>query len=188
MAENNDFKVDGYVFGTQEDADLAKSEKTKIERIEEKINYNDSSMVNAVLKKALENRTFKTPIGYEYLRKLQKIAHNNPPVDEEIPDIPFYGTFNLRGSTSPATQKVTPSIKIPPKQKKDIIGKRASLILNLVLVALVCALFIITMKGSTPNILNYEKALQNRYAEWNQELSDREEAIREKEKELLINE
>jgi flagellar capping protein FliD len=44
------------------------------------------------------------------------------------------------------------------------------------------------MKGSTPNILNYEKALQNRYAEWNQELSDREEAIREKEKELLINE
>jgi hypothetical protein len=188
MAENNDFKVDGYVFGTQEDADLAKSEKTKIERIEEKINYNDSAMVNAVLKKAIENRTFKTPVGYEFLRKLQRIAHNNPPIDEEVPDIPYYGTFNLRSTTSPAAQKVTPSIKIPPKQKKEIISRKASAILNIVLIALVCALFAITINGSTPNILNYEKALQNRYAEWEQQLSDREEAIREKEKELLINE
>jgi hypothetical protein len=49
-------------------------------------------------------------------------------------------------------------------------------------------MFVISMTGSSPTILNYEKAVQNRYAEWEKELSDRESVIREKEKELLINE
>ena len=42
--------------------------------------------------------------------------------------------------------------------------------------------------GSRPTILNYEKALQNRYASWEQELNDRENAVREKERQLMLDE
>jgi hypothetical protein len=49
-------------------------------------------------------------------------------------------------------------------------------------------MFYISSTGSNPTVLNYEKALLNRYSEWEKELSDRESVIREKEKELLINE
>lgn len=50
-------------------------------------------------------------------------------------------------------------------------------------------MYVIAITGSkNPNILNYEKVIQNRYSQWEKDLSDRERVIREKEKELLINE
>jgi hypothetical protein len=193
MAENKDFIVDGFIFGTQEDADLAQKEKKRIERIDEKMDYDDSQTIIAVLNKAIDSRVFKTPIGYEFLRKLQKAAKNNPPKGDsqyvdEIPDIPVYGTFSLRESDVIVAKKVTPSTKKPPKQKQEAFSRKTSVILNVILFVLVIVMFFITLNGSSPNILNYERALQNRYAAWEKELSDREAVIRDKEKELLINE
>ena len=36
------------------------------------------------------------------------------------------------------------------------------------------------------NALNYRKAIQNQYASWEQELTEREKAVKEKEQELQI--
>lgn len=47
-------------------------------------------------------------------------------------------------------------------------------------------MFMITLKSDNPNILNYEKNLVNRYAAWEQELREREQVVREKERELNI--
>jgi hypothetical protein len=188
MADNKDFIVDGFIFGTQEDAKLAHNERKRIERIEEKLDYTDIQTVNAVLKKAINTRVFKTPIGYEFLRKLQNTAKDNSPDGADIPDIPVYGAFSLRESDMIVTKKVTPSTKKPKKPKEGILGRKGSIIINVVLLVLVLVMFFITLNGSNPNILNYEKALQNRYAAWEEELSERESVIREKEKELLINE
>ena len=60
--------------------------------------------------------------------------------------------------------------------------------MNIGLLVLVIVMFVIATTGSNPTIVNYERTLQNRYAEWEQQLSDREQVIREKEKELLIAE
>jgi hypothetical protein len=188
MAENRDYIIDGYIFSTPEDANLALNEKLRVEQIEKKLNYNDSKMVNAVLIKAINKRVFKTPVGYDFLRKLQKAALKNPPEDEEVPDIPVYGVFNLRDGSIPITKKVTPSTKKPEKPKQEFYNKKTSILINVLLLLLVCVLFVISMTGSSPTILNYEKAIQDRYAQWEKELTDRESVIREKEKELLINE
>jgi hypothetical protein len=188
MEEKKDYIVDGYIFATDEDAKLAQNEKKRIEQIEGKLDYNDSHMVNEVLKKAINKRVFKTPIGYEFLRKLQTAALNNPPYGEEVPDIPVYGVFNLRENGITVAKKVTPSTKKPPKPKQEFFSRKTSMILNVILLVLVCVMFLITIYSSNPNVINYERALQNRYAEWEEELNDRESVIREKEKELLINE
>ena len=42
------------------------------------------------------------------------------------------------------------------------------------------------MTGNNPNILNYQNAVLNKYASWEQELMEREQAVREKEQELGI--
>ena len=47
-------------------------------------------------------------------------------------------------------------------------------------------MFYITLTGETDNIINYRKNITNRYAGWEQELSDREKAVREAEKRLGI--
>lgn len=187
MADKTDWVVDGFQFGTDKDAQLAMGEQLRIERLEKKIDYQNPNMLYAVYKKAINNRVFKTPVGYEFLKKIQKILKEESAIKEEIPDIPVYGVYSLRESTNPAVEKIKASRKKPkvkPKQK-EFFTKRTSIYINIALLVLVIAMFLISMTGSNPTILNYEKVIQNRYSQWEQELSQRESVIREKEKELL---
>ncbi|MDE7275080.1 MAG: hypothetical protein K2N95_18880 [Lachnospiraceae bacterium] len=190
MADKMDWVVDGFQFGTQKDAELAESEQLRIERLEEKLDYQNYEMVNAVYKKAINNRVFKTPVGYAFLKKLQRILHENPPADEEIANIPVYGVYSMRESANPTVEKIQASRKPIKKEKpeQEFFSRKTSILVNIGLLILVVAMFVISTTGSKPTILNYEKVIQNRYAEWEQQLSDRERVIREKEKELLIAE
>ena len=73
------------------------------------------------------------------------------------------------------------------QQEKEKDKLRTSMLVNAVLVILIALMFYITTTSKNPNIINYEKALQNKYVDWEQELTEREQQIREKEKELLLN-
>ena len=72
-------------------------------------------------------------------------------------------------------------------KKKEEKSNRIMWIVNMVLVVLVVSMFYISTTSSNPNILNYERAIQNRYATWEEELESREQVVRVKEKELLID-
>lgn len=189
MADKTDWIVDGFQFGTEKDAELARNEQLRIERLEEKLDYENREMVSAVYKKAINNRVFKTPVGYGFLKKLQKILLEDPQSEEVIADIPVYGVYSMRESASPAVERVKASRKpVKPQPKQEFFSRKTSILVNIGLLILVIAMFVISTTGSRPTIINYEKALQNRYAEWEQQLSDREQVIREKEKEYLIAE
>lgn len=45
-------------------------------------------------------------------------------------------------------------------------------------------MFVITLQSDNPNILNYRQAITNEYASWEQELTERENKVREKEQKL----
>ena len=77
-------------------------------------------------------------------------------------------------------ERVKPSVKISSDRKK----LRTSVIVNLFLAILVIAMFAITLKSDNPNILNYKNVIVNQYASWEQELSEREKQLRQKENEL----
>ena len=187
MADKTDWIVEGFQFGTEQDANLAKNEKLRVERLEERMDYSSPEMVYAVYKKAVENRVFKTPVGYEFLKKLQRILVGNADFEGEIEEIPVQGVYSLRESTMPTTLRVKAS-KVKPKPTKKMIGLRASLFINVVFLLLVVLMFYISMTASNPTALNYERAVQNKYSEWEKELSERESAVREKERELLLEE
>lgn len=151
------------------------------------MDYRNPQMVLMVYKKAIENRIFKTPVGYEYLKQLQKTLKQSPLIREEVPPIPVNQVYNLRDSTAPAVEKVkgTQKPKKPKKEKQEFFTRKTSICLNVVLVILIGVMFFISTTGSRPTIMNYEKALQNKYAAWEQELEQRESEIREKEKAIL---
>lgn len=191
MADKEDWIVDGYQFESAKDAALAKAELLRIEKLEEKMDYRNPHMVYVVYHKAIENNIFKTPIGQEYLHKLQKKLKENSLVKEPVKDIPVNNIYNLRDSTSPAMEKVKASVKPKkkePKKNKETFSRTTSICLNVVLAILVIVMFYISTTGTRPTILNYEKTIQNRYASWEQELSRREAVVREREKELAIQE
>lgn len=58
------------------------------------------------------------------------------------------------------------------------------MIVNILLGILVAAMFWITLNSNNPNILNYKRKITNEYASWEQDLTERENAIREKESSL----
>lgn len=189
MADKTDWVVNGFQFGTLRDAELAQNEQLRIERLEEKLDYQNYEMVNAVYKKAINNRVFRTPVGYDFLKRLQGILQADPLPDEEVANIPVYGVYSMRESANPAIEKIQASRKpVKVKQKQEFFSRKTSILVNIGLLILVIVMFVISTTGSKPTVLNYEKVLQNRYAEWERQLSDREQVIREKEKELLIAE
>lgn len=186
MADKTDWIVDGFQFGTEKDAELARNEQQRIERLEEKLDYENQDMINAVYQKAINNRVFRTPVGYVFLKKLQRILQENSISDDVPANIPVYGVYSMRESANPTVERVIASRK-PAKQKtkQEFFSRRTSILVNIILVFLLIAVVAVSTIGSVPTVFNYESTLQNRYAQWEQQLSEREQVIREKEKELL---
>ncbi len=190
MTGREDWIVNGFQFGSDKDAKQAKSEMLKIQKLEEKMDYQNPQMVLMVYKKAIENRIFKTPVGYEYLMELQKNIKKNSRLQEEVPPIPVNQVYNLRDSTAPVIERVkgTQKPKKPKKEKQEFFSRTTSIWVNVILAVLVAAMFIISTTGSRPTVLNYEKALQDQYASWEQELEQRESELRERERAILSEE
>lgn len=149
------------------------------------MDYHNPASVLVIYTRAIRERIFKTPVGMLYLRHLQHYLSKQETIQpEQIIPIPMFVAFDgeLREQTHPARKRVQPSQKKPKKSNALPI----SIILNIALVAAVIAMFVITLKSDQPNILNYEKNLVNQYSAWEQELTEREQAVREKELELKL--
>lgn len=174
-------QVEGFLFSNIEDAQLAQQEKRKVEYLKKHMDTSSPQNVMLVYKKAVTERFFKTPIGIDYMENLRDYLLQADYDENEIPPIPLYVSFEnkLRTRTEPARKRIENN-----KKEKQKHGLKISILLNLVLVLLVGIMFYITVHGDNPNILNYERAITNKYATWEQELSEREKTIREKEREI----
>lgn len=174
----SELQVEEFIFTDAEDAALAMKEKKQVEYLRTHMDLSKPENTLMVYEKVNKERIFRTPIGIQYLQELRKMMIQSGISEEQIPAIWVHAEFapELRPQTQPVKQKIV-------QAKREELKKRLrfSLLLNLLLVIAVIAMFVITLKSDNPNILNYEHALQNRYAEWEQELTEREAAVREKE-------
>lgn len=189
MAENLERSVGGYVFFTEKDAQLARAEEKKIEYLEARIDYSRPERILYVYEKAIHERIFKTPVGLEYLKRLREFLLGQESIaPEKVMEIPLYSTFDgeIREKPRPVRAKIQPSEKDRAEKKKAYF--MISVILNILLAAAVWAMFAISLNSENPNVLNYEKNITNKYAAWEQELTEREQAVREKERELFFTE
>ncbi len=188
-SDTETLSVGGYLFYTEKDAQLARAEEQKIEYLESRIDYSSPEGIRFIYEQTIRERLFKTPVGLRYLRKLRDYLLAQPTIDpESVMDIPLYMTFDgeLREHASPARTRVIPSRKKDVDQEK--VKFRLSVILNVLLAAAIAAMFYISFVSEQPNIINYERAITDKYASWEQDLAQREQVIREKERELHIEE
>lgn len=180
--------VDGYLFLTEKDAQLARAEEQRIAYLEERIDYSSPESIRYIYEKTIHERLFKTPVGLRYLKKLRDFLLSRPEIDpESVMEIPLYVAFDggLREQTSPARTRVTPSKKRDKDKEKNRF--LLSVALNVMLVIAIIAMFAISFASDQPNIVNYERVITDKYASWEQELTEREQAVREKERELKID-
>jgi len=180
--------AEGFTFYTDKDAELAELESKKVKYLESKVDYSRPESILKIYDKAIHDRVFKTPVGFIYLKQMQDYLKEQESIpDEQIAPIPLYQTFGaeVRDEQNPARTRVQPTAKKAAKEKKAS-GFAISVALNLILSAAIIAMFAITLNASQPNVLNYEKVITNRYASWEEDLTAREQVIREKERELNI--
>lgn len=181
------YSAEGYSFYTEKDAALAESERRKVEYLEARLDYAHPESILRIYNKAIEDRIFRSPVGHFFLKKLQDYLLEQPGIDhDKIADIPLYVYYDgeFREQAKPARNRVkeTP-VKAEPKRTGLL---TVSLILNAALIVAVLAMFYITLHTDQPNILNYEKVLTNKYASWEQQLTEREQTIRRREREIGI--
>ena len=186
MDNKVDYLVDGYLFITKEDADLAKEEKKKIEYLEKRMNYDNPRSVLSVYEKMTETKMFVTPLGLAYLNQIRCFLQEHLEGELLVPyiTVPSIYKREIRHNSSVVQAKISNHKK--KKMGINEISIKTSLFLNVLLIFLVIAMFVITVQGENANILNYKTVLTNQYATWEQELTQREEAVKEKERELNI--
>lgn len=185
-SDHTKLSVGGYLFFTEKDAGMARMEEQKIEYLEARMDYSSPEGIRYVYEKAIHERLFRTPVGFAYLEKLREYLLNQPEIEPgDVMEIPLYISFDseLRDHTSPARQRVVPSQKKDKEKNKFTL----SVILNVLLVCAIISMFYISFVSEQPNIINYERAIVSKYASWEQDLTEREQVIREKERELKIN-
>ena len=71
MEEDNGRSVDGYIFADRENGSIAREEIQRINYISSRINEDNPEAILSVYNKMIESNTFFTPVGLEYLRRLQ---------------------------------------------------------------------------------------------------------------------
>jgi len=171
--------VEGFIFRSLEDAELAQKEIGQIEFLEERMNYSNPEDIMLIYKKILQNRLFQTPIGLFFLQKVRESLVENYKGKEEIPNIILTTVYQrkIREQVNVVKPKVASSHDNGPIKKL-----RFSIICNIAFFLLIILMFFISLNGENPTILNYEEAILNKYSAWEVELTEREEKVRDLER------
>lgn len=178
------FIVDRFSFETEEEYELAMEEKRKIQYIEEHTDNPSVENMTVLYRRMVESNMFQTPLGYAYLDRVRGILLKSGISDEKLPKI------GIKAKVSSETRKqiVKENKKLRSELEKKEKKYHTAIAVCCGLTVLVIALFTIAFTGKNPNILNYENVILNKYSEWEQELTERENAVREKELALKMNE
>jgi len=179
--KEDELVVGGYRFATIADAETARMEEKKVENLDRHLDYRQPQNVLLVYNRALDNKVFLTPIGFACLQKMQsEMARWGVPVDKIRP-IPLYGTFSNKTERNSSIRK-----SIAARHPKIEYRGRfiTSVLINVILILLIIAMVAVSWRSDTPNIVNYRTAVVNEYSQWEQELTERENALREAERRL----
>lgn len=187
--EEQVYVVSGFAFLSEREAEQAKKELEGIKYIKEKTNMGNPEMVLKIYNKMVREKMFVTSVGYSYLFDLQEYLLSIPFIKkEDIPPIEVVHPSlqeSLKEEKQKHREKLSEVKKKAAKQNKkksDAEQKyKVSFLLNIILIISVAGMFLISATSSHPTILNYEEEIVNRYAAWEQELNEREAALREAE-------
>lgn len=184
--ENGKFMVGGYEFATKEEAQLAKDELNAIKYLSQKTNSKDPKQVYSLYNKIIERKLFSTHVGMNYLKNLQAFLYKSDEIpNDKIQPIPInaetQGEINIRRERSEFKSELRDmSVKVA-KYKNNF---TRVMIINVVLIIIIIAMFVILNTSSNPNIINYEVNIQNKYSQWQEQLQSQEESLNARENAL----
>lgn len=171
--------VEGFCFKTEAEAENARNEQKGVEYMKKQINYNNLSASLSAYNMMNDKRIFKTPVGISFMYEVRKHIIDNGVLEEDIPPI----NVDISGSVTSTKKKDVESV-----YKSRFINM---IIVNVALIITIILFIIIVNNSENLNIINYQKRIDAQYkdmednlSKWSIELKNKEEELKEKEKEL----
>ncbi|MBO6259745.1 MAG: hypothetical protein J6N47_02850 [Lachnospiraceae bacterium] len=188
------FELGAFSYADKVIADDAERELKRIQKLEQQIDYSKPKVVHLLYDKIINSSSLRTPEGLIYMSEMYGFlkAHSTE-LDHELRGIPvemFSGITKTRETEAVNDQQLTEENfnKLRRSLKKEKQESKNKILSHRIVIGFLAAaivvMFIIAFKSDTPNILNYETALQNKYAAWDAELTEREAELRERAAEM----
>jgi hypothetical protein len=194
-------EVNGFKF-TEEEAVVAEKELSAIKYIDSQIKSGDEKKLLDLYRSLIKQLFFKTQIGYDYLRTLQKYLLSSDGIEDVmVPPIPVEQQSVVVKTEEPKESTKTKKDKSGKKQKvqeaddselQKMVKKYKSYFHY---ATIICVVFLLTIGGmfyilsttDSPTIVNYENQIIDKYSSWEEELNERELEINERERALGTN-
>lgn len=190
----NPYEAGGFLFPNWEMRDKALREIEGVRYVKEHTKMDDPEIVLRMYCQLIDQKLFETPVGYHFLCDMREYLMEVPYFNtENIPPIPVAAPKN----TPNQAQGYEEAQKKPPREqvkirKKVITEKkiknidfrprfRVSFVINILLVLIVAGMFAVTATSKNVNIINYENALIEKYENWESQLTEKEEQLKERE-------
>ena len=201
MAEDK-YIVAGFSFKSKSDYLEAKNEYDGVEYMKARTNMNNPANVFSVYKSIVDKKLFNTPVGLSYLYELREYLLKCPEYVAQVEGmyIPVTICDNSKGKgrfgAGKKKETLSRSDVIKNMKKYDIESVYrtrfiSAVMVIFVLIVIIFSIVMITKNSKNTNILNYKARLDAEYEEkedalvqWQNQLQLREEALKEKEKEL----
>lgn len=179
--EQNSLIVDGFAFQSVKEAENALREQQNIEVIRERAVLSDSSAVYELYEKLVERDMFKSIVGYSFLYELRyRLIHDFGYEEEALSTI----TIPKRMEYDTSYEKKQNTLE-KQLQRLLLIKKRMTIVI-VALIFMIIAMFVIAVLNPNTGYANTENKIINKYSAWQEELEERERAVKEKEAELNI--
>lgn len=191
--------LNGHSFDTLEEYEQAKREKKGIAFVCSQMDLADINKVKSVYEEISKQNIFKTSIGIEFLNKLKEIIdEKSPNTDASEPE----DIVPIPDSVVPHDTEAGPvTTDTVPEQRRELLTTKhskkqsdknlklkeklfTSIILNIIMAIIIAVMMYIASTSNSVTIINYENKLQDKYSSWAEELKNKEEQLREYEKQI----
>ncbi len=184
MKGKEPFVIGAYSFGTKAEWEEAKREEESIRYIRAKTNLSDTETAWKMYCGLVDKKTFITPVGTDFLVQLRSELLRLGKSAEDVPGVPVTLPRKKGKRAESFSQEMESKSRMMADYYQDKL--RNSRIITAFLVVVIGIMFLITLFGPNSPFVDAEVKLQDKYAAWEQDIRERENAVRERERELGI--
>ena len=177
--------VSGFLFSNTEEINAAKKEAKAVQYLKERLKGRTPEAARSMYEQILSQGLFHTAVGYSFLKDLQEslIASGMT----EVSPIPVDNVVIKQAEAAPlADAGSAPNPRLEKKLKNLSSQLSTMRVVAVVCIVMVISMFAITLTSKSPTILDYETKILDKYATWEQELTEREAAVSAREADLGI--
>lgn len=183
--------LDGFIYASDAEGRLALKEAEGVQHIRQKVDMDSPEVVLRIYNRMIQKNMFETMPGLLYLKELREYLLSIPFIDgADVQPIPVRHTaLEEEYKKEYGGSKRQDRARRPAPAPQGAAGPdyrprfRVACAVAAFLAVCVVAMFALTLTSDSPNIINYESRLVDRYEAWESELEEREALLEEREAE-----